>query len=237
MHKCIPVISLLLPCLAIAEDDSKSREWTGEGELGFTSTSGNTNSDSLNAKLGIEKSHEKWTHKARLEVLKASTNDVNSADRKVFTARSEYMFAVKTYAFGALRHEDDKFSGYDYQSSVSAGLGQQVFKTETHTLDVSAGLGYREKKATTTSTKTSEGIVMGDLAYLYNISEHAVFKEKLLVESGSSNTYSESETSLKMKINGNLASKIAYTIKNNSTVPAGTQNTDKITSITLVYSF
>jgi putative salt-induced outer membrane protein len=40
-----------------------------------------------------------------------------------------------------------------------------------------------------------------------------------------------------MKVNGNLASKIAYTIKSNSDVPAGTEKTDKITSITLVYSF
>ena len=237
MIKHIPLLIILLPGLAVAADETKSSEWKGEGELGFTSTSGNTNSDNLNAKLGIEKSHNKWTHKARLEMLKASTEEVDSADSKVLTARSEYKFAVKTYAYGALRHEDDKFSGYDYQSSISVGLGQKLIENERHELDVSAGPGYRKKKATATGITTSEGIAIGNLDYLYNVSKHAVFKEKILVESGSSNTYTESETSLKMKINGNLASKITYTIKNNSTVPAGTKNTDKITSITLVYSF
>ena len=237
MIKHIPLLVLLLPCLATAEEDIKSSEWKGEGELGFTSTSGNTNSDNLNAKLGIQKSRNKWTHKARLEILKASTEGVDSSDRKVLTARSEYKFAVKTYAFGALRHEDDKFSGFDYQSSISVGLGQQLIKNESHELDASAGIGYRKKKVTATGITTSEGIVIGNLDYLFNVSKHAIFKEKILVESGSSNTYTESETSLKMKINGNLASKITYTIKNNSTVPAGTKNTDKITSITLVYSF
>lgn len=61
------------------------------------------------------------------------------------------------------------------------------------------------------------------------MSSDMTFKEKILVETGTSNTYSEFETSLKMKINGNLASKIAYTVKNNSTVPAGAKETDTIT--------
>ena len=82
-----------------------------------------------------------------------------------------------------------------------------------------------------------EGIFTASLNYTYIISTHATFKEKILVETGDTNTYSESETSLKMKINGNLASKITYTVKNNSKVPVGAKETDKITTIALVYGF
>ena len=237
MNKYLMLIVLLIPNLAAAVDKPKTNEWKGEGELGYTSTSGNTESESLNAKLGVEKTHEKWTNKAKLDTLQASTSGVKSADRSTLSARSEYKYAKKMYAYGAVRYEKDKFSGYDNQSSISFGLGAQFIKNENHELDASAGLGYHQKKETATAKVIGEGILIGNLNYAYIISTHATFKEKILFEAGNSNTYSESETSLKMKINGNLASKIAYTIKNNSTVPAGSKKTDTITSVALVYGF
>lgn len=237
MYKYIMIIVLLSPNLAAAVEQEKTNEWKGEGELGFTSTSGNTNSENLNAKLGVEKKHKKWTHRAAIEALQASSSNVKSADRTTFTARSEYKFGVKAYTFGAIRYEDDKFSGYDYQSSITIGIGEQFIKNESHKLDASAGLGYREKKEVVAGKVLSEGIFTAGLNYSYIISKHATFKEKILVETGATNTYSESETSLKMKINGNLASKIAYTVKNNSNVPVGAKKTDTITTIALVYGF
>ena len=237
MKKQIMLLPFLLPSLAFAVDEVKTNEWKGEGELGFTSTSGNTDSESLNTKLGIAKSHGLWTHKAGIQSLKATTGGVESSNRLILTERSEYKFAEKAYVFGALRYENDKFSGYDYQTSLSFGIGKQFIKNDTHELDASVGLGYRQLKETLTEKMSSDGIITGNLNYLYNVSKYAVFKEKLLFESGDSNTYSESETSLKMKINGNLASKIAYTVKHNSTVPVGTKKTDTVTTIALVYSF
>lgn len=237
MNKHITLLFLILPSLAFAVDETKNSEWKGEGELGFTQTSGNTDSESLNAKLGIAKTHNKWTHKARLEVFKTSTSGIKSANRAVFTARTEYKFAKKTYAFGALRYEDDKFSGYDYQSSLSFGLGAQFIKNESHELDASAGLGYRQLKETATTIVSDEAIATGNLTYKYKISKSSSFKEKVIIESGKTNTYTESETSLNTKINGNLASKISYTVKNNSTVPVGAVKKDTVTTIALVYSF
>ncbi len=230
MKKSLAIL-LFVPCAAMAG------EWKGEGELGFTSTSGNTNSDTLNAKLSVSKEQDKWLHKTALETLKASTDNVDSADSLVLTEKSEYKFAEKTYVFAGLRYEDDKFSGFDYQRSLSFGVGYQFLKSEKHMLDASAGLGYRQLKETLTGVEESEATAVADAFYKYVISDHAEFTEKLLVESGSSNTHSESETALKMKIAGNLSSKISYLMKRNSDVPARTEKTDKITTITLVYAF
>ncbi len=237
MNKYIILLALILPGVVSAENESKSSEWKGEGELGFTQTSGNTDSESLNAKLGIEKTHNKWTNKAGLEILKSSTDGVESANRSVLTARTEYKFAEKTYIFAALRYEDDEFSGYDYQSSLSFGLGKQFIKNDNHEFDASAGIGYRQLKVSATSQTSNEAIVTGRLNYQYNISKASVFSEKILFEAGDSNTYTESETSLKTQLNGNLASKIAYTVKHNSDVPVGTEKKDTVTTIALVYSF
>jgi putative salt-induced outer membrane protein len=229
--KIFYICILFVPCVAF------SGEWKGEGELGFTNTSGNTNSDTLNAKLSISKEYGKWLHKASLETLKASTNNIDSADRLVFTEKSEYTIAEKTYVFVGLRHEDDVFSGFDYQQSISFGAGRQFIKNKEHTLDASLGLGYRRLKEAVTAIEQEESTIIADTSYQYVISEHAVFTESLIIESGDSNTHSASETALKMKVVGSLAAKISYLIKKNSDVPAGTEKKDKITSVTLVYSF
>jgi putative salt-induced outer membrane protein len=215
----------------------KKSEWKGEGALGYTAASGNTESDSLNAKLGLSKERARWKHSVSVESLKATTDSVTSADRFVFREKTEYRYGEKAYVFGKLRYEDDEFSGFDYQSSIAFGVGSRFIDTEIHLLDASVGIGYRKTKDTLTQLIEEQGIVTADAKYVYKISASASFSEQLSVESGSDNTYSESETVLKTKINGNLASQISYLVKHNSDVPVATENTDKILTVSLVYSF
>ena len=236
--KKILYLLCLLPYVSHAADaEVQKSEWKGEGELGYTSTSGNTNSDSLNARLGISKEKGQWKHTASIESLKTTTDNVASADSQVFKEKSRYKFGEKAYVFGKLRYEDDVFSGFDYQAAISFGVGSQFVSTEKHTLDASIGLGYRSIKNSLTQETLEDSIVSGEAAYEYKISQTASFSEAISFESGDENTHSESETSLKSKINGNLSSKISYLIKQNSDVPAGTEKTDKILTVSLVYAF
>jgi putative salt-induced outer membrane protein len=161
---------------------------------------------------------------------------VDSADSFVFTEKSEYRFVEKSFAYGKLRHEQDKFSGFDHQSIISFGAGHVFTDLGKHKLEVSAGLGYRDLE-TDARVKEQEAVFDGELKYAYKISETSEFNQNLFVESGNSNTYSKSETFLKLVIVGNLGAKFSYEIKNNSKVPAGTKNTDTITTVTLVYNF
>ena len=225
------------PEVVPVEEESLIAGWSGEGQLGFTSTSGNSDSESLNAKLGISKERDKWKHGASIESLKTTTDNVTSADSFIFKEKSEYKFGEKAYAFGKVRYEDDKFSGYDYQTSIAFGAGYQVLESASQTLDVSAGIGYRKIKDTLTQQTKDGGILTADASYGYIISAYAKFSEVLSVEAGDDNTHSESETALQTKINGNLASKISYLIKHNSDVAVGIEKTDKILTVALVYSF
>ena len=93
--------------------DGEQGVWKGEGELGFTSTSGNTDSENLNARLGIAREEGNWKHAADLRAIKNTTDDDTTADSLLFKEKSEYKFGEKSYAFGQLRYEDDEFSGYD----------------------------------------------------------------------------------------------------------------------------
>lgn len=239
MKKYAVLLCCLFPLTLNAADDADAAPatWKGVGELGFTTTSGNSESENLNASLAVTREQLRWKHSASIEAIRAETDDVTSVDRVVVKERSEYTLEEDVYLFGRLRYEDDEFSGYDYQASLTFGVGSRVVQNDRHLLDLSIGLGVRSIKDSETRETEDEGITVGELLYEYRISDSATFTQGLLVESGEENTYSQSETALRTKINGNLAAKLNYLIKRNSDVPADIDKQDEIVTISLVYGF
>ncbi len=238
LKKLIPIVCLFPLILNAAEhDESAPAKWKGEGEFGFTSTSGNTDSENVKASLKISRELEQWKHKASIEAFRAEADDVTSADSLVLRGRSEYTIEENRYLFGQLRYEDDEFSGYDYQASLTLGVGSRLIQNERQLLDLSIGLGFRSIKDTATGDTEDEGIVTAELAYEHKISESATFIQTILIESGDENTHSEAETAMKTKIDGNLSAKISYLLKRNSEVPTDVDKTDEIVTVSLVYGF
>jgi len=239
MIKNLILILLLFPLVLNAADEVEpaTNAWKGEGELGFTSTSGNSDTENLNARLTVSRESDQWKHIASLDSIKNKSEDETTADSLVLKGRSEYSLGEKSYAFGQLRLEDDEFSGYEFQRSLTFGAGSRFIENDKQLLDASIGLGYRSLKDRETEDTEEDSIVTAEAKYEYKISETATFNQTILIESGDENRYTESDTSLKTKINGNLAAKISYLVKRNSEVPDGIEKSDKITTISLVYAF
>ena len=223
--------------MAADEVEPTAGAWKGEGELGFTSTSGNSDTENLNARLAVSRESDQWKHTASIDSIKNETDDETSADSQVIKARSEYKLGEKSYAFGQLRLEEDEFSGFEYQRTLAFGAGSRFIENDKHLLDASIGLGYRSLKDRETEDTEEDNIVTAGVKYEYKISETATFNQAILIEDGDENTYTESDTSLKIRIVGNLAAKISYLLKRNSEVPSGTDKSDKITTVSLVYAF
>jgi len=240
LKRLLPLLCLL-PLTAQPQDapepDPEEATWKGQGALGFTSTSGNSDSQNLNAGLQFSRERLLWKHSLTIELVQAEADNEKSADRKALRERSEYKLSDRSYAFGQLRYEDDKFSGYDYQATLAAGAGSRFVETEIQTLDISLGVGYRNAKVSDSGDTERGPIVTSDLKYVYNFSAGASIIETALVESGEDNTYTQSETALLTKINDSLSSKISYLVTHNSQVPPDTEKTDTIFSVSLVYDF
>jgi len=237
-RRLMPVLCLLsLLSFAVEAQDAEKGVWTGQGELGFTSTSGNTDSQNLNARLSLSRQIQQWKHGASIDVLQAKTDGIKSADSREFRWRSEYGFGEKSYAYGQARFQQDKFAGYDHVTSLVAGLGSRFVETERHLLDLSAGVGYRDTKDSEFGVTTNNAIVASDLAYQYRISDTATFDQTILLEAGEDNTYVQSDTALRARIYDKLSSKIGYQIKHNTDVTPSIKNTDRIVTVALVYDF
>ena len=106
-------------------------------------------------------------------------------------------------------------------------------------LDVEVGLGARQAELRS-GLEQDESIGRAALQYAWQISDTSEFSQSLIIESGSSNTSTESVSELRASIFGNVALVLSYRLRNNSDVPAlpaGIQKTDRFTAISLEYGF
>jgi len=208
----------------------------GEVELGWVATSGNTETQSFNGKAKAIHERDQWRNTFRLEALNSQDEDETTSERYFASAKTDYRYTEYDYWFGNLRYENDRFSGYDYTASETAGYGRRVMERPALTLDLEAGLGGRHRKPEGAS-RDDEAIVIAAGALVWEISENAGFSQDARIEHGSDNTYTESVSALTTRINSRFSMKAAVTLKHNSDVPEGNDKTDTMTAVTLVYDF
>ena len=216
--------------------DKKEKHWKIEAELGLISTSGNTDTQTVNAKLAVEYEKGDWRHLFRTETLRSKDSGVETANRDLALYRARYQLYDYNYLFGLLRYESDIFAGYDERYTEVAGYGHQLYNLEVFKWDIEAGLGASQTN-NTDNTSIDEGIVRLATDLIWNFTETSSFGQEIFVESGNTNTSTEATSALKVKINSVLAMKLTYKIKNNSDVPPGIKHTDTQSSVTLVYDF
>jgi len=210
---------------------------TGSAALGYLSTSGNTESTSGNASFKLTWDVDgPWKHDWTALAITARTSGVTTAQAYAAGYKAQRDFGEASYLFASVDWRQDRFSGYDTQATEAVGYGWRLFDTERHVLAIEGGVGAKQSTLVD-GTDLDEGIVRGGLDYLLHISENSEFSQKLLLERGADNRYTESTSALKATIVGNLAIVFSYVIKNNSDVPVGIEKTDRFTAISLEYGF
>lgn len=237
---------LAIACFALAPmaQAQDSRNWEGEAELGFLMTSGNTDETKLDGRLGLKHETETWRNTGDFRSRYTEAEDQTTAEEYKAALEANYKFDEQQYWFVRGAYEDDRFSGYDFESTLSTGYGNRVWQQGDRSfLDLSVGGGYRYNKLREDdvdgSNTEEEAIARLAGQFDYALSESALFRQKLSTEIGldENNTISQSETSLQSSIVGSLSMKVAYRVKHVSDAPAGSDKTDTETSLSLLYGF
>ncbi len=210
--------------------------WKGNVELGIVTTTGNTETETINAKAKAVTEREKWRHTVFIELLNSSNNGDTTAERYVVNGQSDYKFGEHNYLFVMVNYENARFSGYDYRVNEALGYGRRVISKTALTLDLEIGPGARQSKLDSGGNE-NELTLRGAAKLAWKISDTSTFTTDLNTDVGEDTTVTKSVTALTAQINGSLATKITYTIKNTSDVPPGIEKTDTETAVTLVYSF
>ncbi|RBW48521.1 YdiY family protein [Marinobacter sp. F3R11] len=240
-RKTIAFIAIAASPLVYGQE---AKDWEGEAELGVLITSGNTEETNVNGRLGLVHEVVDWRNIAELSSNYSEAEDQTTAEKYKGSVETNYKFDDSQYWFLRGSYENDRFSGYDFESAVTTGYGNRVWQRgERSFLDLSAGVGYRYNKLEVVNSDgedaEKEAIARLAAQFDYELSDNALFHQKLSTEIGleENNVISQSETAIKANIVGNLSMKAAYRVKHVSDAPAGTDSTDTETAITLLYGF
>jgi len=233
--------SLVLTSFSVFAQDEEEAEksgWEGNGEFGFVNTTGNTESVALNFKLNFVLYRRDWRHRFTGTALNTSEDGVQDNERYTMEMQSDRALNEQSWLFGAFRWDADKFGSYDPQASFSVGYGRQLMKSEKHELKGEIGIGYRKLEETVTGDSSNEAIARFVLDDKWQIFESTEWTNRVLVESGSSNTFTQFNTGLGVSMSNRFAIKLGFEVRHNTKIPPGeSEHTDTITSANLVYNF
>lgn len=216
------------------EEDEKVK---GSISLGYVGTSGNTETKTFNTEALLAYTTTNWLHNLKFQALGSAKDGTTEAERYYLEDKSDYGLKTEgSYLYGKGTYTDDRFSGFDYQASVSAGYGRHFLKYNDLTIQGYGGVGYR-KNNITDGPVIDEAIFSVGEELEWAISETSRFVQLLTSEIGEETTVTKFDIGLETNIVGNIVTKIAFEARHTSKVPAGTEKMDTLTSISLLYSF
>ncbi len=224
-------------------------QWTGKAELGFLQSAGNTEAASANTKLDLTHETRRWKNNSAIAALYSENAEFSTAERYEARHQVDYKISDRLSWFGALRGEQDRFSGFAYQTTVSTGASYLFIDTADTKLDFSLGAGYKRSKLETL-VKSEAGEVLdrieGDLEtdavgtfgsnYEHSFTETTKVTNKLLAEFGGDNTGIANDLALQVSMTQSLALAVGFGIRYNSDPPPLSESTDTLTTINLVYN-
>ena len=234
--------ALLLASSVYAQDEEELvvDPWEGSGELGFVSTTGNTETTALNFKLNFVRTGPRWRHRFTGTALMTSEDGDNDNERYTVEVQSDRKLSEKSWMFGVFRWDADKFGSYDPQASLTAGYGRQLMKSEKHELKGEIGAGYKNLTERVSGDSSGEAIGRFLLDDSWQVFRTTLWTNRLLVEAGSSNTFTQFNSGLAVSMTERFALKLGFEVRHNTDVPddiEDSENTDTITSANLVYNF
>jgi len=265
MNKTLMASLVLAACASFgvqAQDAPGNGGWSGSGEFGFASSTGNSRSENINAKLGLNQENERWKNSFFVDGLRSKSQQTvedeagntikqfnTTANRYDGGASVGYKLDPRSYIVGAARYEHDDFGANLWQGIVSLGYGYIALKDERNELSFEIGPGYKRyrpadvyeavdgESVVVRQPTESEMVARGQANYKFKLTANTAFEDTLLLESGSKNTYLQNDAGLAVSMTRKLALKVGFQVRHNSDVQPGTKNTDTLTTTNLVYSF
>ncbi len=211
--------------------------WDGNLELGGSVSTGNTDEEAIAFGVGLTNDiNDVWDHAVNVRFDYARRTGVTTKQRFLADYQINYHPWSRTYVFGYLQYDDDRFSGFDYRLLESAGVGHTLFDNDKQKWKIEGGPGVRQNKIPGQSLEVEfVAVLSSNYRYFFNESVNA--GDTVKVFAGADRTTIENTADMVAKLNAALSAKLSFGVKYDSNVPAGSVKMDTITKISLLYDF
>ena len=151
--------------------------WTGSADVGFSLTSGNSDTKALT--IGARAARETTGDKIRVyaNAIRASNStggpSVTTAEAVWFGGRYDVNLSDKTFVFGTADFEYDKPQQLDFRTVFGGGFGYRLIRSEKTNLDIFGGAAFnREYFSNGTRRNSAEALIGEELKYKLTKTSH-----------------------------------------------------------------
>ena len=246
----LPKLTLTALLVAAATWSSAAcADWTGKGEGGLVLSRGNSDSTSLNAKIDAVEDLGEWKYVMGAAGLYGKNAEFVTAERIEARFEIDRKLSERLYVFTAAHAQKDLFEGFDYQATVSAGVGYKIIDDDATKLSGALGVGYRRLRPQElvlapdgqvvdriNGDATGGGVVTAGLNFEHKATATTKLFDKFLVESGAANTAVGNDFGVQVSMSQRLALSVGYAIRYNTDPAPGTKKLDQLTTANVVYT-
>jgi putative salt-induced outer membrane protein len=259
LNENLKTLQAQLPKKVLIKKDS---EFITHTELGYITTSGNTQTDTFNIDTKIKKNWDLHAFTLSFLMQYATENDIESKNKFLTELEYDYAFTDRV-SFGYLvGYKDDKFSGFDYQLYTGPSAKYKVIKTDAHKLSVEGNILYSVDSIQDSYKDGSGNIVnypfpAGSInqndghtdsyasyrfkgTYNWQMLENLKFEQTLSYRSefaDTQNYFVYSKTALSSKLSDIFSAGISYQADYTNKSALGKTGTDKIVTINLIADY
>jgi putative salt-induced outer membrane protein len=229
-------------------DNSTIDPWAARAQAGYSKTGGTTDTSSANALFHVAHVMGDWKLLFGLDGLYGSTRGETTAQAWDTYFQSNYNFTPRLFWYGALRYDDNKFSGFAYQATAATGMGYQFIKTDATKLTGQLGVGARRLQpeeltlnavggivSSTTLPEMTDAVLDAAVNYEHDFNQYTKVIAQAAVEYGKDNTMTSAGLALQVKMSRTLSLAAGYQVVHNSHPPAGVSTSSSLTTLNLVY--
>ena len=229
-------------------DSGEPSAWAMRGVLGYSKTGGNTDTSAGNFLFHAAHVMGSWKLLFGADALYGSTKGETTSQAWDAYLQGNYNITPRFFWYLGGRYDDDRFSGFAYQTAVKTGAGYKFIDTDATKLTAQLGFGRRWLQpeilvrddiggviSRTQLESQSDWIVDAGLAYEHSFNQYTKLLAAVTVQSGQENTLTNASVALQVKMTNRLALAAGYKLVDNSNPPTGSGRRDTLTTLGVVY--
>jgi putative salt-induced outer membrane protein YdiY len=219
---------------------AKEFKWSGRANVGYSKTSGNTDTEAYNVNGEALGRGERDRIKLSGEYLRESSSGTDTADNSRLAAQYDRFFTKRWFGYLQASAERDDFEDLNLRTTIGAGAGYQIIDTEITKLSAEAGPTYVNEDYETTADRD---FVSARWAINFTTSVYDKFadlfhnQEGLMSLDNTSDVRVQTRQGVRVPIRGGFNVTAQFNLDYDNEPAPGTGKTDKKYLLTLGYEW
>ena len=233
----ISLVALSVSAFASHEPNKPKSNWEGTSiQFGFSNNTGNTKTTDINSQFNIAYSRDRWLDNGQFQFQWGKNKGEVSKEKYFFNNQTDYAFNKPRTSFVFLSEgfTVDKFSPYDYEALIAAGLGHDLIRNDKVVWSIQAGPGFRQNRETATQITNKTAVATTQTNLTWNINKTTQFTQLIQANFSKPYNFYKSQTALTSTLFDHFAIQVSYMAQYYTEIPRFSKNTEKLDTTTLV---